>query len=63
LLVPRDDVAALASAFDRMTELGPSGRAALGAAGRADCEQTYAWPRVVEKLELVYVDAVSNHSG
>ena len=59
-LVPRGDVAALASALDRMTQ---ADRAALGSAGRADAEQLYAWPRVVEQLERVYEDAVSNHSG
>ena len=59
-LVPRDDVPALASSLVRMTQ---ADRKALGAAGRADAEQIYAWPRVVEKLERVYEDALSNHSG
>jgi glycosyltransferase involved in cell wall biosynthesis len=62
-LVPRGDVPALTRSFERMVELGPSGREVLGANGRADAEQIYAWPRVVEKLEAVYVDALSNHSG
>jgi hypothetical protein len=61
--VSRGDVAALARSFERMVELGPAGREVLGSGGRADCEQIYAWPRVVEKLEGVYADAVSNHSG
>jgi glycosyltransferase involved in cell wall biosynthesis len=63
LLVPRGDVAALTETLDRMAALWPSGRATLGAAGRADAERIYAWPRVVEKLELVYADALSNQSG
>jgi glycosyltransferase involved in cell wall biosynthesis len=62
-LVPRADVGALARSFARMAALGPSGRAELAAAGRADAEQIYAWPRVVEKLEAVYAEALSNHSG
>jgi glycosyltransferase involved in cell wall biosynthesis len=53
-LVPRGDVVALASALDRMAQ---ADRAALGAAGRADAEQRYGWPRVVEQLERVYEDA------
>jgi glycosyltransferase involved in cell wall biosynthesis len=62
-LVPKDDVAGLVRSFERMVELGPSGREVLGSGGRADAEQIYAWPRVVEKLEGVYADALSNHSG
>jgi glycosyltransferase involved in cell wall biosynthesis len=59
-LVPPGDVATLASALDRMFTADRSG---LGAAGRADAERLYAWPRVVEKLEAVYEDALSNQSG
>lgn len=59
-LVPRGDVAALASALDRMAQ---ADRAQLGTAGRADAEQIYAWPRVVEQLERVYEDALSNQAG
>jgi glycosyltransferase involved in cell wall biosynthesis len=58
--VPRGPVAALASALARMAA---ADRAALGAAGRADAERIYAWPRVVEQLERVYEDARANHSG
>lgn len=59
-LVPRGDVAALAAALDRMAG---ADRDRLGAAGRADAERLYAWPRLVERLERVYEDALSNHSG
>jgi glycosyltransferase involved in cell wall biosynthesis len=59
LLVPPGDVAALARALDRMVEIGSQGRHALGAAGRDDAEQIYAWPRIVEQLERVYADSGS----
>jgi glycosyltransferase involved in cell wall biosynthesis len=58
LLVPRDDVSALADALDRIATLPAAERERLGAQGRADCEQIYAWPRVIDRLEAVYADAL-----
>jgi glycosyltransferase involved in cell wall biosynthesis len=54
-LVRRGDPAAIAGGIRRA--LGGD-RAALGAAGRADCERRFAWPRVVEAVERVYREVV-----
>ena len=58
LVAPRDDPEALAAALRRMVELGPEGRRRMGTAGRAHAEAHYAWPRLVERTEAIYAEAI-----
>jgi glycosyltransferase involved in cell wall biosynthesis len=50
---------ALAAALDRIVELGPEGRRRMGLAGRAHAERHYAWPRLVERVEEIYVELLA----
>lgn len=58
IVVPRGDAPALASAMGALVALGPDGRREMGFAGRAECERRFAWPRLVERIEAIYADAV-----
>ena len=58
LVAPGDDPEALAAALRRMVELGPEGRRRMGTAGRAHAEAHYAWPRLVERTEAIYAEAI-----
>jgi len=63
LMAPRGDARALARAVDALLERGPEGRRRMGLAGRAECELRYSWPRLVERLEGVYREALGSSSG
>ena len=57
--VPPGDPAALAGALEEV--LGDPGRqAAMGAHNRRLVEERHAWPRVVDRLEAAYADAVAD---
>lgn len=53
-LVAPGDADAIAAGIAAILALAPAERAAMGAAGRADCEARFAWPRVVDRVEAVY---------
>jgi glycosyltransferase involved in cell wall biosynthesis len=59
LLVDRGDPRAVADALRRMVEAGPERRAAIGAAGRAKAEREWSWPRLVERMDLAYGEAIA----
>jgi glycosyltransferase involved in cell wall biosynthesis len=57
LLVPRGDAAAVAKALDHLAgdeEL----RRRLGAAGRVKAEQQWSWPRLIERMDDAYAEAI-----
>ena len=57
--VPPGDPAALAGALEEV--LGDPGRqAAMGAHNRRLVEERHAWPRVVDRLEAAYADALAD---
>ncbi len=58
-LVPAGDPAAAAAALDRMVALGPEGRAAIGAEGRRRCEQRWAWPALLGRMDDAYAEALA----
>lgn len=58
LLVPQGDAGAVAAALDRMVAEGPAGRARIGAAGRARAEAEWNWPRLVERMDEAYRQAI-----
>jgi len=58
LLVPRGNTEAVAAAIAHLTELGESGRRTLGEAGRKRAEREWAWPRLVERMDAAYAEAL-----
>jgi glycosyltransferase involved in cell wall biosynthesis len=63
LTAPRGDARGIARALDVLIEHGPGGRREMGLAGREECERRYTWPRLVERLEGVYREALGSRSG
>jgi phosphatidylinositol alpha-1,6-mannosyltransferase len=51
------------AAIREMVEIGDEGRRRMGQAGRAKCERTWAWPRLVERMDEVYAEAIEHHGG
>jgi glycosyltransferase involved in cell wall biosynthesis len=58
-LAPVGDAGALGAALREMDALGHAGRAAMGAAGRARCEERYGWSTVVDRIQSVYSHVVN----
>ncbi len=58
-LVPAGDSGAAAEALDRLVELGPDGRERMGAEGRRRCEQRWAWPALLERMDAAYGEAIA----
>jgi glycosyltransferase involved in cell wall biosynthesis len=58
LLVPRGDPAAAAAAVRSLIEAGADGRAAMGVLGRAKAEANWAWPRLLDRMDRVYAEAI-----
>jgi glycosyltransferase involved in cell wall biosynthesis len=58
LLVPRGDVAATAAAIEELVQAGSGGRDAMGAAGRAKAEANWNWPRLLDRMDGAYAEAI-----
>lgn len=58
-LVERGNVDTLAAALRRLVDAGPEGRAAIGSAGREKAEREWSWPRLVERMDRAYEEAVA----
>ena len=58
LLAPQGDVSAVASRLREMVELGPEGRKAMGAAGRSRAEAEWNWPRLLDRMDGAYAEAI-----
>jgi glycosyltransferase involved in cell wall biosynthesis len=57
ILVPQGDPGAVAAALDRLA--GDAGlRERMGAAGRAKAEAEWNWPRLVDRMDAVYREAI-----
>jgi len=59
LLVPPADAPAVARAIQRLLDAGPEGRAAMGAAGRAKAERLWSWPRLLDRMDAAYAEAIA----
>ena len=55
---PADSAELLAAALGRLLD-EPDLRARMGAAGRRDALERYAWPRVAAQLETYYTDLLA----
>ena len=58
-LVVGAEASAVAAAIGRMNALGSSGRATLGAAGRAKAEREWAWPALLDRMDAAYGEAIA----
>ena len=58
-LVPAADADAVALTLDRVVALGPEGRSAIGAKGRQRCEQRWAWPALLDRMDDAYAQAIA----
>jgi glycosyltransferase involved in cell wall biosynthesis len=58
LLVPPGDSGAVASELRTLADAGEAGRERLGAAGRAKAEREWSWPRLVDRMDTAYREAI-----
>jgi glycosyltransferase involved in cell wall biosynthesis len=58
LLVRRDDPAAVADAITSLGLADPDRRAGMGAAGRVKAQASWTWPRLLERMDRVYAEAI-----
>jgi glycosyltransferase involved in cell wall biosynthesis len=59
LLVPPGDPQAVAAAIERLVDAGRDGRAAMGEAGREKAERLWSWPRLLDRMDAAYVEAIA----
>jgi glycosyltransferase involved in cell wall biosynthesis len=59
LLVRPANPKAAAAAIERLVEAGAEGRAAMGAAGRARAERLWSWPRLLDRMDAAYAEAIA----
>jgi glycosyltransferase involved in cell wall biosynthesis len=59
LLAPRGDAVAVAARLRELITAAPEDRAAMGAAGRAKAEREWNWPRLLERMDDAYAQAIA----
>jgi glycosyltransferase involved in cell wall biosynthesis len=59
LLAPQGDASAVAARLREMAEMGPDARGAMGAAGRARAESEWNWPRLLDRMDDAYAEAIA----
>jgi glycosyltransferase involved in cell wall biosynthesis len=63
VLAPRGDVGAVASRLRELVAAGAEGRRTIGAAGRARAEREWNWPRLVDRMDRAYAEAIVARSA
>jgi glycosyltransferase involved in cell wall biosynthesis len=63
MLAPRGDVAAVAARLRDLVQTGPDGRGRMGAAGRERAEREWNWPRLVDRMDAAYAEAIVARSA
>lgn len=63
LLAPRGDVGAVAGRLRELVAAEADGRARMGAAGRARAEREWNWPRLVDRMDAAYAEAIVARSA
>jgi len=58
LLAPQGDAKAVAARLGEMIARGHGGRAEMGAAGREKAELEWNWPRLVDRMDDAYGEAI-----
>jgi glycosyltransferase involved in cell wall biosynthesis len=59
LVVPRGDADAVAGAIAELIDAGAEARARMGAAGRRKCERLWSWPRLIDRMNEAYAQAIA----
>ncbi|HSE03463.1 MAG TPA: glycosyltransferase family 4 protein [Methylomirabilota bacterium] len=59
LVVPPGSPEPVAAAIRRLIEAGPDGRERMGAAGRKKAERLWGWPRLLDRMDDVYSEAIA----
>jgi phosphatidylinositol alpha-mannosyltransferase len=59
VLVPPGDAAAVATTLRELGEAGAEERRRMGAAGRAKCERLWSWPRLLDRMDEAYAQAIA----
>ena len=58
LLAPQGDVSGVAARLRELIEIGPEGRGAMGARGRARALAEWNWPRLLDRMDGAYAEAI-----
>jgi glycosyltransferase involved in cell wall biosynthesis len=58
-LVARGEPEAVAAALEELVAAGASARAAIGAAGREKAEHEWSWPRLIDRMDAAYAEAIA----
>ena len=59
LLAPQGDVAAVSARLGEIAGIGADGRAAMGAAGRERALAEWNWPRLLDRMDGAYSEAIA----
>jgi glycosyltransferase involved in cell wall biosynthesis len=59
LVVPRGDSSAAAEAIAELLDAGAEARARMGEAGRRKCERLWSWPRLIDRMNEAYAQAIA----
>jgi glycosyltransferase involved in cell wall biosynthesis len=58
ILAPRGDVGTVAGGLRELLDAGAEGRRRMGAAGRERAEREWNWPRLVDRMDAAYAEAI-----
>jgi len=58
LLAPQGDAGAVAARLREIADMGADGRAAMGRLGRARAEAEWNWPRLLDRMDGAYAEAI-----
>ena len=58
LLAPQGDAGAVAARLREIVEIGPDGRLSMGARGRSRAEAEWNWPRLLDRMDDAYAQAI-----
>ncbi|HYH62863.1 MAG TPA: glycosyltransferase family 4 protein [Solirubrobacterales bacterium] len=58
LLAPQGDARAVAARLRELVAAGPDGRRTMGEAGRRRAEEEWNWPRLLERMDEAYEEAI-----
>ena len=61
LVVQPGEPEAVVAGIRRLIEAGPAGRNRMGAAGRKKAERLWSWPRLLDRMDDVYAEAIAAH--
>jgi glycosyltransferase involved in cell wall biosynthesis len=59
LIVPRGDAEAVARAIAELSATGAEAPALMGRAGRRKCERLWSWPRLIDRMNEAYAQAIA----